>query len=165
MLDSGFKINECDKCVYVKDTPSGYVILCLYVDDMFIAGSNEKMIKSTIDMLKSKFDMKDMGLEDVILRVKITRTQSGLVLSQSHYMDKILKKFNAIDSNVAITPIDTSQHLAQNRGEPVNQLEYSRIVGSLYILEGHCNANWISDTNNSRATSGYVFTLGGAAIS
>ena len=42
ILDSGFKINECDKCVYVKDTPDGYVILCLYVDDMLIAGSNEK---------------------------------------------------------------------------------------------------------------------------
>ncbi|GJW10494.1 retrotransposon protein, putative, ty1-copia subclass [Tanacetum coccineum] len=32
MLESGFKINDCDKCVYVKDTSSGYVILCLYVD-------------------------------------------------------------------------------------------------------------------------------------
>ncbi|GJR10468.1 putative RNA-directed DNA polymerase [Tanacetum coccineum] len=32
MLESGFKINDCDKCVYVKDTSSGYVILCLYAD-------------------------------------------------------------------------------------------------------------------------------------
>ncbi|GKE68973.1 retrotransposon protein, putative, ty1-copia subclass, partial [Tanacetum coccineum] len=36
MLESGFKINECDKCVYVKDTSAGYVILCLYVDDMLM---------------------------------------------------------------------------------------------------------------------------------
>lgn len=28
MLGSGFKINECDKCVYTKDTTHGYVILC-----------------------------------------------------------------------------------------------------------------------------------------
>ncbi|GJR30556.1 retrotransposon protein, putative, ty1-copia subclass [Tanacetum coccineum] len=67
MLESGFKINECDKCVYVKDTNNGYVILCLYVDDMLIVGRNDKMIKSTKVMLKSKFDMKDMGLADVIL--------------------------------------------------------------------------------------------------
>jgi len=59
--------NECDKCVYVKDTPNGYVILCLYVDDLLTAGSNDKMIKSTKDMLKARFDMKDMGLVDVIL--------------------------------------------------------------------------------------------------
>nr|GEX39806.1 Pol polyprotein [Tanacetum cinerariifolium] len=81
MLESGFKINEYDKCVYVKDTSSGYVILCLYVDDMLIVGSNDKMIKSTKDMQKSKFSMKDMGLADVILGIKILRTQNGLVLS------------------------------------------------------------------------------------
>ncbi|GJX20386.1 retrotransposon protein, putative, ty1-copia subclass [Tanacetum coccineum] len=92
MLESGFKINECDKCVYVKDTSSGYVILCLYVDD------NDKIIRSTKDMLKSKFDMKDMGLADVILGIKIIRTQNGLVLSQAHYVDKILNTHNAGDS-------------------------------------------------------------------
>nr|GEZ78568.1 hypothetical protein [Tanacetum cinerariifolium] len=37
---------------------------------------NDKMIKSTKDMLKSKFDMKDMGLADVILGIKIIRTQN-----------------------------------------------------------------------------------------
>ncbi|KAF5947104.1 hypothetical protein HYC85_017332 [Camellia sinensis] len=30
---------------------------------------------------------------------------------------------------------------------------------------GYCDANWISDTRDSKSTSGYVFTLGGAAVS
>ncbi|GJS11004.1 retrotransposon protein, putative, ty1-copia subclass [Tanacetum coccineum] len=55
---------------------------------------NDKMIKSTKDMLKSKFDMKDMGLADVILGIKIIRTHNGLVLSQAHYVDKILNTHN-----------------------------------------------------------------------
>nr|GEW61763.1 peroxidase 72 [Tanacetum cinerariifolium] len=116
MLESGFKINEYDKCVYVKETTSGYVILCLYVDDMLIVGSNDKMVKSTKIMLKSKFDMKDMGLDDVILRIKIIRTHNGLVLSQLHYVDKILNTHNAGDSGLARTPIDTNMHLSKNRG-------------------------------------------------
>ncbi|GJR39735.1 zinc finger, CCHC-type containing protein [Tanacetum coccineum] len=116
MLESGFKINECDKCVYVKDTSSGYVIMCLYVDDMLIIGSNDKMIKSTKEMLKSKFDMKDIGLADVILGTKIIQTQNGLVLSQAHYVDKILNTHNVGDSGLARTPIDTSLHLSKNRG-------------------------------------------------
>jgi hypothetical protein len=33
------------------------------------------------------------------------------------------------------------------------------------ILEGYSDANWISDVNELYATSGYVFTLGGAAVS
>ncbi|GJU25639.1 retrotransposon protein, putative, ty1-copia subclass [Tanacetum coccineum] len=104
MLESGFKINECDKCVYVKDTSAGYVILCL-CQDMLIVGSNDKIIRSTKDMLKSNLTMKNMGLADVILGIKIIRTQNGLVLSQAHYVDKILNTHNAGDSGQARTPL------------------------------------------------------------
>ena len=47
MMSNGFKINECDKCVYIKNTNKGYVIVCLYVDDMLIVDSNNDMIKTT----------------------------------------------------------------------------------------------------------------------
>jgi hypothetical protein len=33
------------------------------------------------------------------------------------------------------------------------------------VLEGYCDANWISDADELYATSGYVFLLGGGAIS
>ena len=74
MMSHGFKINECDKCVYVKDMELRYVIVCLYVDDMLIVGSDDKMIASTKNILNSRFDMKDIGLADVILGIKIKRT-------------------------------------------------------------------------------------------
>ena len=134
MITSGFKINECDKCVYVKETENGYVILCLYVDDMLIVGSDDDMIKSTKNMLKSKFDMKDMGLADVILGIKISRVSNGLILSQTHYVDKILGKFNKEDNTMSKTPLDTSIHLSKNRGEGISQVEYARIIGSLIYL-------------------------------
>ncbi|GJX29094.1 putative RNA-directed DNA polymerase [Tanacetum coccineum] len=184
MLESGFKINECDKCVYVKDTSSGYVILCLYVDDMLIIGSNDKMIKSTKDMLKSKFDMKDMGLADVILGIKIIRTHNGLVLSQAHYVDKILNTHNAGDSGLARTPIDTStrpdlayavSRLSRYTSNPsvahwkamtrvLHYLRYNRDYGLHYdrypaVIEGYSDANWISDIKDSRSTSGYVSSI------
>ncbi|GJV61848.1 retrovirus-related pol polyprotein from transposon TNT 1-94 [Tanacetum coccineum] len=154
MLDSGFKINECDMCVYVKDTSSGYVILCLYVDDMLIVGSNDKMIKSTKDMLKSKFNMKDMGLADVILGIKIIRTQNGLVLSQAHCVDKFLiliMRGIPAKLELQLTPANRDYGLHYDR-HPV-------------VIEEYSDANWISDIKDSRLTSGYVFTLGGAAIS
>ena len=33
------------------------------------------------------------------------------------------------------------------------------------MLEGYTDANWISDTKDTKSTSGYVFTIGGAAVS
>ncbi|RVW41557.1 Retrovirus-related Pol polyprotein from transposon TNT 1-94 [Vitis vinifera] len=218
MLSHGFKINECDKCVYVKDTEHGYVIVCLYVDDMLIVGSDDKMITSTKNMLNSRFDMKDMRLADVILGIKIKRTSNELILSQSHYVDKILGKFDKDNSGVARTPVDVTLHLSKNKGESVSQVEYSRLIGSLMylmsctrpdiayavgklsrytsnpgakhwqgiirvlkylrftrdyglhytrypaVLEGYSDANCISNVKDSKSHSGYVFTLGGAAV-
>ena len=40
-----------------------------------------------------------------------------------------------------------------------------RHTGHPKVLEGYCDANWISDVDELYATSGYVFSLGGGAIS
>ena len=61
MMTNGFKINECDKCVYVNNTEHGFFIICLYVDDILITGSNNKVIKTTKEMFNNKFNMKDLG--------------------------------------------------------------------------------------------------------
>ena len=78
---------------------------------MLIIGSNDWMIKSTKVFLNSKFEMKDMGLADVILGIKIHRSSEGLVLSQSHYVEKLLEKFNKDDFGLVKTPINLSQQL------------------------------------------------------
>ena len=49
-------------------------------------------------------------------------------------------------------------------------LRYTRDYGLHYtqypaVLEGYSDTNWISDIKDSKSTSGYVFTLGGAAVS
>lgn len=134
MKSNGFKINECDKCVYIKSTQAGHVIVCLYVDDMLIIGNNNNVINSTKQMLTSRFEMKDMGLADVILGIKIIITPQGISLSQSHYVEKILQKYNKYDQSPVRTPVDPSHHLFKNKGEGISQLEYSRIIGSLMYL-------------------------------
>uniref|UniRef100_A0A2N9GAW9 Integrase catalytic domain-containing protein n=1 Tax=Fagus sylvatica TaxID=28930 RepID=A0A2N9GAW9_FAGSY len=192
MMSNGFRINECDKCVYVKNTTSGYVIVCLYVDDMLIMGSNNDIIKATKRMLNSKFDMKDLGVADVILGIKITRTSDGLVLSQSHYIKKgmdisqleysqiigsLMYIMNCTRPDIAYSVSKLSRYTS-NPGEDhwkaivrvLRYLKYTLNYGVHYtrypaVLEGYSDANWISDTNDTKSTSGYVFTLGGAAVS
>ena len=45
VLSYDFQINNSDKCVYVKQfDDTGCVILCLYVDDILILGSNMHFI-------------------------------------------------------------------------------------------------------------------------
>lgn len=84
---------------------------------MLIIGSNKDIIQQTKNMLISQFDMKDMGLADVILGIKITRTPEGITLSQGHYAEKILDRFKTYSSGTAKTPVDALLHLTKNVGE------------------------------------------------
>ena len=182
-------------------------------------GSNNEVIKTTKKMFNNKFNMKDLGVADVILRINVSKTLDGLILSQSHYIEKILKKFKQDDSSPTRTPVDVNLHLSKNNGKSISQQKYAQTIGSLMyvmnctrpdityavsklsrytsnpgldhwkaivrvlrylkytqnyglhyskypvVLEGYCDANWISDTKDSKSTSGYLFTLGGGAVS
>ncbi|KAF3634910.1 putative high mobility group B2 protein-like isoform 1 [Capsicum annuum] len=103
MLANGFNINECDKCVNIKDTLNHQVIVCLYVDDMLVISRDMPDINATKRMLESKFDMKDLGVADVILGIRIHRTPQGLALSQSHYIENVLDKFKYMEFSIVKT--------------------------------------------------------------
>ncbi|CAL2230985.1 unnamed protein product [Prunus armeniaca] len=212
-------INEHDKCVYYKECDGDCVILCLYVDDILLFGTNLKIVKDVKSYLSRKFVMKDLGEAYIILGMKLERTQAGFTLDQSSSIEKMLKKFNYFTSNPVSTPYDPSVSLKKNNGEPVSQLKYSQMIESLMyianktradiayvvgrlsrythnpsrdhwndlervfkylrgsldysicykgfpcVVEGYSDANWITDSSDVKSTSGYVFLLGGAAIS
>ncbi|CAA0811482.1 Uncharacterized mitochondrial protein AtMg00810, partial [Striga hermonthica] len=78
----------------------------------------------------------------------------GIVLSQSHYVEKVLKKFNAYEGPLSRTPLDLCLNLEANKGQPVAQLEYSRIIGSLMYLTNCTQPDLAYPVNNlSRFTS------------
>ena len=80
-------------------------------------------------MLSIKFDVKDLGVADLILGVRIIKTPHGLALSQSHYIEKVLDKFKYLNFNVVKTLIDLSCTFKKNEGQSHSQLEYARVLG------------------------------------
>nr|GEV48567.1 zinc finger, CCHC-type [Tanacetum cinerariifolium] len=132
VLSSGFHLNQSDKCVYSNFDDSGKgVIIFLYVDDMLIFGTDQNQVDKTKNFLSSRFSMKDIGEADVILGIKIKRENKGIVITQSHYIEKILKKFNREDCSLVSTLMDPIEKLKPNTGKPVDRLEYSRAIGCL----------------------------------
>ena len=86
LLNNGFLCVEVDKCVDTKCANRECVIISLYVDDMLIFGTSLDMVHSTKRFLASRFDMKDIGEDKVILGVKIIRMGDNIMLSQEHYV-------------------------------------------------------------------------------
>ena len=53
---------------------------------------------------------------------------------QSHYVEKILKKFEHFDMSPISISYDSKVHLVKNRGDNVSQDKYAQIIGSLMFL-------------------------------
>ncbi|GJU79206.1 zinc finger, CCHC-type containing protein [Tanacetum coccineum] len=132
VLSSDFHLNQSDKCVYRKfDDSCKGVIMYLYVDDMLIFGTDQNQVDKTKKFLSSRYSMKDMGEVAVTLGIKIKRENKEIVITQSHYIEKILKKFNRDDFSPVSTPMDPVEKLKPNTGKPLDQLQYSRSIGCL----------------------------------
>nr|GEU77466.1 zinc finger, CCHC-type [Tanacetum cinerariifolium] len=69
----------------------------------------------TKKFLSSRFSMKDMGEAHVILGIRIKHESNGIAISQSHNIEKVLKKFNYSDCTPFSTPLDTCEKLMPNK--------------------------------------------------
>ncbi|GJT02487.1 zinc finger, CCHC-type containing protein [Tanacetum coccineum] len=194
VLSNGYLLNQADKCVYSKFDETGKgVIICLYIDDMLIFGTDQVQVDLIKQFLSSRFSIKDMGEADVILGIRIKHEMS--------------------------TPMYISEKLMPNNGQVVSQLKYSRVIGYLIyamtrtkpdiafvvgkwsrytsnpgtqhwqaiqwvlkylkktmdynltytgypsVLEGYTDGSWINNIEDNSSTSGWVFLLSRGAIS
>ena len=93
ILSHDFRHNNADKCIYSKFTDEYGVIICLYVDDLLIVGTNMNGVTETKKYLVSSFKMKDLNEIDTILGIKVKKHSGGFALCQSHYIERVLLKF------------------------------------------------------------------------
>jgi hypothetical protein len=93
-------------CVLYRHGGGHFVILCLYVDDILIFGTKLDIINEVKSFLSKSFVMKDLGEADVILNIKFIKEESGITLSQSHYVEKVLSRFDYMDNKPFPTPYD-----------------------------------------------------------
>lgn len=92
LQNKGYVNNPICLCIFIKKTTSGCVIIAACVDDLNIIGTNEE-IQEVVLYLKEEFEMKDLGKTKYCLGLQIEHFQSGILVHQSNYTEKVLKRF------------------------------------------------------------------------
>nr|GEU60437.1 retrovirus-related Pol polyprotein from transposon TNT 1-94 [Tanacetum cinerariifolium] len=90
--------------------------------------------------------IQNMGEADVILGIKIQKNSNGYILTQSHYIEKTLKKFRQYDDRPVVTPFDPKVQLKKNKG----QSKFTS--GYVFTLEGPA-VSWKSSKQNVNTRS------------
>ncbi|KAJ9544176.1 hypothetical protein OSB04_023883 [Centaurea solstitialis] len=133
-----FLRSEDEPCVYVR-TSVIVVFLVLYVDGILLMGNDIPTLQSVKTWLGKCFSMKDMGDAAYILGIKIYRDRSRRLigLSQSTYIDKVLKKFNMQDSKKGFIPMQHGLALSKacpsssSELERMSRIPYASAIGSI----------------------------------
>ncbi|KAK2433739.1 secreted RxLR effector protein [Trifolium repens] len=136
----GFIKNEDEPCVYKKVSGSKIVFLVLYVDDILLIGNDVPTLQQVKTWLGNCFSMKDLGEAAYILGIRIYRDRSQrlLGLSQSTYIDKVLKRFSMHDSKKGFIPMQhgiclskTQCPSSKEERERMNEIPYASAIGSI----------------------------------
>ena len=136
----GFIKNEEEACVYKKACGSAVVFLVLYVDDILLIGNDIPGKQATKAWLGKCFSMKDLGNAAYILGIKIYKDRSRRILglSQSTYIDKILRRFKMHESKKGFILIRHGIRLSKDQCpttpdqlRKMKDVPYASAVGSI----------------------------------
>jgi hypothetical protein len=136
----GFIQTYREACIYKKVSGSSVAFIILYVDDILLVGNDIEFLESIKGYLNKSFSMKDLGEAAYILGIKIYRDRSRRLigLSQSTYLDKILKKFKMDQSKKGFLPVLHGVKLSKTQSlttaeerERMKVIPYALAVGSI----------------------------------
>ncbi|MCP4114884.1 MAG: hypothetical protein GY737_05660, partial [Desulfobacteraceae bacterium] len=134
LLKTGFKRTTSDHCVYIYDTLAGHrLTLAVYVDDILILAPTEDDMQWVKSKLAARFKIKDLGRAHHLLGMKIRRNDQGILMTQSHYVDDLIKKMGFEEAKPIWTPADPNVILELDDGNSseVDKTDYQALVGSL----------------------------------
>ena len=84
--------NPICPCIIIKKLETEFAIITVYVDDLNLVGTPEKLIRTT-NYLKNEFKMKNFGKTKFCLDLQIEHFLNEVLVHQSTYIKKVLKHF------------------------------------------------------------------------
>lgn len=139
--EHGFYRSEEDHSLFVHENRR--LIILLYVDDLVLAASSHQAITWGKEALSKKFNMTELGKLKTFIGVEVfqDRTRRTLKVSQSTYLNRILKNHGMEDCTAVATPIESGTRLEKSElefiADPADKRRYQSAVGSLmYAMLG-----------------------------
>lgn len=131
----GFINSKSDTSLFFHQHDTSTIFLLVYVDDVIVTGSDTAMIDNLVTVLNAKFALKDLGLLTYFLGIQVFRLNSGLVLTQTKYIDDLLSKLDLQSLQPTPMPTVDGKHFSVSDGPPLSDpFLYRSTIGALQYL-------------------------------
>jgi hypothetical protein len=135
LITNGFKVGKADPTLFTKTVAKDLFICQIYVDDIISGFTNKSTCEEFSRIMIQKFEMSMMGELKYFLGFQIKQLQEGTFISQTKYIQYILKKFGMKNGKPIKTSMGTNGHLdLDTGGKFVDQKVYQSMIGSLLYL-------------------------------
>jgi hypothetical protein len=135
LITSGFKVGKADPTLFTKTIAKDLFICQIYVDDIIFGSTNKSSCEEFSRIMIQKLEMSMMGELKYFLGFQIKQLQEGTFISQTKYIQDILKKFGMKNGKPIKTPMGTNGHLdLDTGGKSIDQKVYWLMIGSLLYL-------------------------------
>ena len=107
-----------------------------YVDDFTILYNNNKNCEKILNLLRKEFEIRETTQSKSFLGMKVESNNTGIYLSQTEYIEKLLYKYGMSECKPVNTPIERGEEKGidneDNVGYDLNK--YQEIIGELLYL-------------------------------
>jgi hypothetical protein len=135
LITNGFKVRKANPTLFTKTVAKDLFICQIYVDDIIFGSTNKSTCEEFSRIMIQKFEMSMMVELKYFLGFQIKQLQEGTFISQTKYIQDILKKFWMKNGKPTKTPLGTNGHLdLDTGGKSVDQKVYQSMIGSLLYL-------------------------------
>lgn len=136
----GFVRSRHDPCVYVLKNKSDYVLLAVFVDDIVVSGSSEKIVYQVKQQIALNIEVVDKGPVDYFLgmEINVDKSKKQIQIHQKQFIQNLLENYNMANCRKVSTPLDPGQKFEKCLGcencKKVNEKSYQSLIGSLLYL-------------------------------
>ena len=135
LLEMEFKKCTKEPSVYRKMINGHLLVVDVYVDDLFVTGTNKGIIDEFKTMMAAKFDMSDLGRLTYYLGIEVCQHGEGITLNQNRYAQKILQEARMSQCNLVHTPMEAGVKLSRADEErEIVATKFRKSVGCLRYL-------------------------------
>lgn len=158
LCEFGLKPLSCNPCVYIQKCEGKILIVAVYVDDILLMSNVVKWLNEFKQSFNAKFEIKDLGIVKNCLGMEFKFGEGFIEISQSGYVEAVLKKFGMENTKSVVTPLDLGIKLKKSNVVEASEKQtypFRELIGSLMYLAVATRpdisfaVNYLSQFNNS----------------
>ncbi|CAM8889721.1 unnamed protein product [Rhodiola kirilowii] len=135
LINYGFQSSLNDYSLFTMNKGHDYIALLVYVDDIIITCTSQKLIDNIKQFIDSKFKIKDLGTLRFFLGHEVARSNTGTFINQRKYALELIKDAGLLGCKPSSLPMDTKHKLSLSTSPAiVDPTKYKRLVGQLIYL-------------------------------